>query len=329
LIIYVNRGIEMSKDRIRIFFASDIHGSDVCFKKFLNSAEFYKCDVAIIGGDITGKFIVPVYDLGNHYMCKIGGKEEILTNKEQLEKILQKIRDSGSYPYITTKEHWEAIIQDTSKMEQLFDELIKESIKRWIEYAEVKLKGKKAKYFIIPGNDDSYSIDSILYSSTVIINPNEKIVQLSDKFQMLSLGYSNITPWRCPRDISEEEIEEKINRLMENVNRDSQLIYNIHVPPYNSGIDLAPELDKDMKPKIGPGGQLMVIPVGSKAVRRSIEIYQPLIGLHGHVHEAKGFSKIGKTICFNPGSEYHNGILRGVLIQIENNKVKDFIFTSG
>jgi len=319
----------MSKDRIRIFFASDIHGSEICFKKFLNAAEFYKCDVIILGGDITGKFIVPVYDLGDHYICKIGGREEILTNREQLENNLQRIRDSGSYPYLTTRENWEDIIKDTSKMEQVFDELVKESIRKWINYAEIKLEGKKVKCFVMPGNDDSYSIDPILNQSTVIINPNEKVVEISDKIQMLSLGYSNITPWRCPRDISEEEIEEKITKLMGSIDRGSQLIYCIHVPPYDSGIDSAPELDENMKPKVGPGGQLMVMPVGSKAVRRSIEVYQPLLSLHGHIHEARGFTKIGKTMCFNPGSEYHEGILRGVLIQIENNKVKDFIFTSG
>ena len=319
----------MSKDRIRIFFASDIHGSEICFKKFLNAAEFYKCDVIILGGDITGKFIVPVYDLGDHYICKIGGREEILTNREQLENNLQRIRDSGSYPYLTTRENWEDIIKDTSKMEQVFDELVKESIRKWINYAEIKLEGKKVKCFVMPGNDDSYSIDPILNQSTVIINPNEKVVEMSDKIQMLSLGYSNITPWRCPRDISEEEIEEKITKLMGSIDRGSQLIYCIHVPPYDSGIDSAPELDENMKPKVGPGGQLMVMPVGSKAVRRSIEVYQPLLSLHGHIHEARGFTKIGKTMCFNPGSEYHEGILRGVLIQIENNKVKDFIFTSG
>jgi Icc-related predicted phosphoesterase len=319
----------MSKDRIRIFFASDIHGSEICFKKFLNAAEFYKCDVIILGGDITGKFIVPVYDLGDHYICKRGGREEILTNREQLENNLQRIRDSGSYPYLTTRENWEDIIKDTSKMEQVFDELVKESIRKWINYAEIKLEGKKVKCFVMPGNDDSYSIDPILNQSTVIINPNEKVVEISDKIQMLSLGYSNITPWRCPRDISEEEIEEKITKLMGSIDRGSQLIYCIHVPPYDSGIDSAPELDENMKPRVGPGGQLMVMPVGSKAVRRSIEVYQPLLGLHGHIHEARGFTKIGKTMCFNPGSEYHEGILRGVLIQIENNKVKDFIFTSG
>lgn len=319
----------MSKDRIRIFFTSDIHGSEVCFKKFLNAAEFYKSDFIILGGDITGKFIVPVYDLGDHYVCKLGGKEEILNNKELLEKYLQKIRDSGSYPYVTSRENWEDIVQDMSKMERIFDELVKESIKRWIEYAEVKLEGKKTKCFIMPGNDDSYSIDSIIDLSTIITNPNEKVVQLSDKIQMLGLGYSNITPWKCPRDISEEEIEDKITRLMDKVDRGSQILYCIHVPPYDSGIDSAPELDENMKPKVGPGGQLMVVPVGSKAVRRNIEVYQPLLSFHGHIHEARGFSKIGRTICFNPGSEYHEGILRGVLVQIENNKVKDFIFTSG
>ncbi len=319
----------MSNDRIRIFFASDIHGSEVCFKKFLNAGEFYKCDVIILGGDITGKFIVPVYDFGDYYVCKVGGREEVLKSKEELERTLQKIRDLGSYPYLTNRELWDNIVKDSSKMEEVFNKLVIESVERWIKYAEAKLSNKKVKCYIMPGNDDSYSIDSVLDSSNVIVNPNEKIIHLTDKVQMLSLGYSNITPWKCPRDIPEEEIEEKIARLMNKVDRNSILLYCIHVPPYDSGIDSAPELDENMKPRVGPGGQLMVKPVGSKAVRKSIEIHQPLLSLHGHIHEARGFSKIGKTLCFNPGSEYHEGILRGVLIQLEKNKIRDFIFTSG
>ena len=103
----------------------------------------------------------------------------------------------------------------------------------------------------------------------------------------------------------------------------------MHVPPYDSGIDSAPELDENMRPKLGPGGQVMITPVGSTAVRKAIESYQPMLSLHGHVHEARGFVKIGKTLCLNPGSEYLEGILRGVLIQIDKGKVRDFIFTSG
>jgi len=319
----------MPGDRLRIFFASDIHGSDLCFRKFVNAAEFYKSDVIILGGDITSKFIVPVYDLGGHYRFKIGGRGETVLDSSQLESGLQRIRDSGSYPYITTREQWEDIVQDDSKMEKVFEELAVQSVKKWIRLAGARLKDKKVKCFIMSGNDDIYPIDKVIESSDVVVNPNEKVVELSGGVQMLSLGYSNPTPWRCPRDISEGELEIKIDKLMGEVDKDSQLVYCIHVPPYGSGIDSAPELDENMKPRVGPGGQLVLAPVGSKIVRNRIEVHQPLLSLHGHVHEARGFAKIGRTVCFNPGSEYHEGILRGVLIQVENGKIKDFVFTSG
>ncbi|MEM3907470.1 MAG: metallophosphoesterase [Nitrososphaerota archaeon] len=319
----------MTNNKLRIFFISDIHGSEVCFKKFINSVDVYKSDVIILGGDITGKFIVPIYDYGNYYKLRIDKEEQLITNREELERSIQKIKDSGSYPYITTKEVWGNLVQDRDKMDEIFNELVIESVRGWINYAEKKLNGKNVKCYIMPGNDDSYAIDRILSSSDIIINPNEKIVQLSDKLEMLSLGYSNITPWKCPRDISEEELESKIIKLMSNISAGVDVIFNIHVPPYDSGIDSAPELNENMRPKVGPGGQLVLIPVGSRAVRKCIETFRPLLGLHGHVHEARGFSRINKTLCFNPGSEYHEGILRGVLIQIDKNKVKDYIFTSG
>ena len=314
--------------KLRIFFASDVHGSEVCFKKFINAAEFYKADVLIMGGDLTGKFIIPIFKIGSGYQAKFAGEEYSLKEQE-LGKFLQRVRDSGYYPYLTTKEEWDDLVNDESKMNALFIELMKESVRRWIEYAESKLRGKGVKCYIMPGNDDNPAIDEILNSSDIIENPHEKVVEIADGLKMLSLGYSNITPWKCPRDIPEEELEKKIEKLMSEVGEGGELIYNIHVPPYASGIDEAPELDENMRPKLGPGGQVMVSPVGSKAVRRAIEKYQPMMGLHGHIHEAKGFAKIGRTICFNPGSEYQEGILRGVLIQIDKGRVRDFIFTSG
>jgi len=314
--------------KLRIFFASDVHGSEVCFKKFINAAEFYKADVLIMGGDLTGKFIIPIFKTGSEYQAKFAGEEYSLKERE-LGKFLQRVRDSGYYPYLTTKEEWDDLVNDESKMNALFVELMKESIRRWIEYAESKLRGKGVKCYVMPGNDDHPAIDEILNSSDTIENPHEKVVEIADDLKMLSLGYSNITPWKCPRDIPEEELEKKIEKLMSEVGEGGELIYNIHVPPYASGIDEAPELDENMRPRLGPGGQVMVSPVGSKAVRRAIEKYQPMMGLHGHIHEAKGFAKIGRTICFNPGSEYQEGILRGVLIQIDKGRVRDFIFTSG
>lgn len=319
----------MSNTSLRIFFASDIHGSELCFKKFINTVDVYKSEVIILGGDITGKFIIPIYNHGNHYEFRFGKENYSTSNRDELERYLQRIKASGSYPYITSKEDWENLINDRTKLDEIFNNLVIESIQGWIEYAEKKLAGKNVKCLIMPGNDDSYVIDPILNASEIVINPNEKVIKLSDRLEVLSLGYSNITPWRCPRDISEEEIASKMANLMSKVDAGSEIIYNIHVPPFDSGIDSAPELNNDMRPKVGPGGQLMMTPVGSRTVRKYIELYQPLLGLHGHVHEGRGFSKIGRTICFNPGSEYHEGILRGVLIQLDKNKVRDYIFTSG
>ncbi|MEM0506686.1 MAG: hypothetical protein QXW58_05475 [Thermosphaera sp.] len=319
----------MSNTRLRIFFASDIHGSDLCFRKFINAADTYRCEVIILGGDITGKFITPIFDRGDHYEFKLGKENYSVSSKDELEKYLYRIKASGSYPFITSKEEWQNLMSERTKMDEIFNNLVLESIREWIGFAERKLSGKNVKCLIMPGNDDSYVIDPILNASEIVINPNEKVIQLSDKLEVLSLGYSNITPWRCPRDIPEEEIESKMASLMSKVDAEAEVIYNIHVPPFDSGIDSAPELDDNMRPKVGPGGQLLMTPVGSRVVRKYVESYQPLLGLHGHVHEGRGFSRIGRTMCFNPGSEYHEGILRGVLIQLDKNKVKDYIFTAG
>lgn len=315
--------------KLRLFFVTDIHGSDVCFKKFINSVDVYKAQVLIIGGDITGKSIVPIFNKGSSYEVDFMGEKHEVSNETSLREIVKRIRNSGSYVYFTTKKEWEEIIDKPTEMEKLFNELVVASLKEWIDFAENKLKGKGVICLIQPGNDDSYAIDSVLNSSSVILNSNEKVLELAPSLKVLSLGYSNPTPWNCPRDISEKELSDKIDKLIQEAKSGETLIFNIHVPPFGTGIDDAIELDENMRPKMGPGGIIFKKPVGSTAVREAIMKYQPLLSLHGHIHESKGFYKLGKTLCVNPGSEYQEGILRGVLIQLSENKVKDFLFTSG
>lgn len=315
--------------KLRLFFSTDIHGSDICFRKFINSAEFYKAQVIILGGDITGKALIPIFRKGSRYEAMLWGKKHELNNEDKLRAFNRRIRNSGYYTYITNEEEWRELVNKPKEMEKIFNEIIRTSVREWIEYADRKLRNKRVMCLIQPGNDDSYIIDDILNSSSTIVNPNERVLELSSSLKVLSLGYSNITPWKCPRDIPEEELKEKIEKLMQNVDSSDTLIFNIHVPPFGTGIDEAPELDENMRPKIGPGGVILTKPVGSIAVREAILKYQPLLGLHGHIHEAKGFGKLGRTLCINPGSEYQEGILRGVLIQLSGNKIRDFIFTSG
>ena len=316
------------KNKIRIFFATDIHGSAVCFRKFINAADFYKAQVIILGGDLTGKALIPIFDKGTHYEAEFLGEKIVLNNEKELEKTIKRIRDMGCYTYLTAEDNWQKLKENPNELERIFSKTVKESIKEWISYAEKKLENKDVICLIQPGNDDSYEIDELL-NSKIVINSNEKVIPIGENLVVLSLGYSNITPWKCPRDIPEEELRKKIDQLIERIDSNPEIIFNIHVPPCGTGIDEAPELDDQMRPKVGPGGQILTKPVGSTAVREAILEYQPLLSLHGHIHEAKGFAKLGRTLCINPGSEYHDGILKGVLIQITNNKIRDFIFTSG
>jgi len=69
--------------------------------------------------------------------------------------------------------------------------------------------------------------------------------------------------------------------------------------------------------------------VGSTAVRKAIETHQPMLGLHGHIHDSKGMCRIAKTLCLNPGSEYVDGVLRGIIVDLDESKVRDYLFTSG
>ena len=83
-------------------------------------------------------------------------------------------------------------------------------------------------------------------------------------------------------------------------------------------IDQAPKLDEKAQVKIRYGSPEMV-PVGSKSVRQAMEEYQPLLGLHGHIHESTGLERIGRTLCVNPGSSYMQGMLNAFVIDLPEN----------
>jgi Icc-related predicted phosphoesterase len=137
---------------------------------------------------------------------------------------------------------------------------------------------------------------------------------------MISLDYVNPTPWDTPREDSEKGLGKRIDKLVAKLGDPGEAIFNLHAPPYGTMLDLAPELDGNKKP-VTVAGQVNFVHVGSKAVREAIEKYQPLIGLHGHIHESAGHDKIGDTTVVNPGSEYGEGILRGYIVEIADSRV--------
>ncbi|MBS7658998.1 metallophosphoesterase [Candidatus Bathyarchaeota archaeon] len=315
----------------RIFYATDLHGSEKCFMKLLRAGEVYKPNVIIVGGDITGKMIIPIIKQSDgYYKVNYLGVDKILKNEEEIKRIEQLIKDGGNYPYLTNEKEIEELTINKGLVESLFLKLMVERVENWLKVAEEKLKNKNIKLFITPGNDDSLEIDTIFekYNFINVMNPEGKVVEIDGYHEMISTGYSNVTPWKCPRDISEEELEKKIEIMISNVKNVKNAIFNFHCPPYDSGLDTAPKLNENFKPVTGADGFKM-IPVGSIAVRKAIEKYQPLLGLHGHIHESRGVRVIGRTLCINPGSEYGEGILRGAIVNLEKDKVKGYMLTSG
>jgi Icc-related predicted phosphoesterase len=315
--------------KLRIFYTSDLHGSERCFKKFINAARIYKASVLVVGGDLTGKRIVPIIRQADEtYKMRFLGEDVLLKNEKELEKAKKQIKSVGYYVHIGNESEMRILREDEKKLQETFAKSMKETIADWVKFAEEKLKGSNVKLYMMPGNDDDYSIDPLLEDHDIIVNPSEKVVTINDH-EMLSLGYANITPWQCPRDITEEELGSKIEALASKMSRMDRAVFNTHVPPYKTTIDLAPELDEKFRPKAAGGGGVVMGNVGSTAVRRAIEAHQPLLGLHGHIHDSKGMCRIGRTLCLNPGSEYVDGILRGVIVDIEGSQVRDYLFTSG
>jgi len=316
--------------RTRIFFTSDIHGSHTIFVKFLNAAKFYKADVIIAGGDITGKMIVPILELpGGKYKAHYLNSETIINTKEELAKFKKLLHSAGYYMHQTDQIEMEEFRKDPKKIDDLFLRLMLERVKNWVDIADEKLRGTQVKCFVMPGNDDRHEIDEVLKRSQCMINPEGTVQQIDSNHEMISTGHANMTPWRCPRDISEEELEAKIEGMATMLKKPTNAVFCFHVPPYNTLLDIAPVLDGNLKPQMEPGGSFKMGPAGSTSVRRAIERHQPVLGLHGHIHESRAAAKLGGTLCLNPGSEYGEGILRGAVVELDEKKVKDYAFTQG
>jgi Icc-related predicted phosphoesterase len=313
----------------RVFFVTDVHGSERCFKKFLNAGKFYKANVVMLAGDITGKMIVPIVKQPDDtYLSSYAGSDVRCKSESDVKDLEKSIRDSGYYPYLTEPNEMASLETDKNKVNQLFTKLMVDTVVRWVQMAEERLRDTGIKCFVSPGNDDRWEVDEALNRSKTIINPEEKVVEVDQHHEMITLGLTNHTPWKSPREFEETELAERIDKMASGVKNMNDCIFNFHCPPYGTIIDAAPKLDETLKPVLS-GGQIVMAPAGSTAVRDAIEKYQPLAGFHGHIHESKGVTSIGRTKCFNPGSEYGEGVLRGLLVDLTEKGIKSYLFTSG
>jgi len=317
--------------KTRIYYCCDIHGSDVCFRKALNIARYdlYKAGVMIVGGDLTGKMIVPIVNQANgSYSCTFLESTHILRSEKEIAEMQKAIADAGFYAHIGEPQEIEDLKKDRQKFNALINELIIARMEEWMRIADERLDSLSVQFFMLPGNDDNPKCGEIINVAKHVKNPDGRVVNIDGFHEMISSGASNITPWKTPGDYPEEELERRLEAMMSAVTNPGNCILNLHVPPYDSGLDVAPKLDENLKPVL-VGGEVMRIPVGSTAVRKMIEKYQPKLGLFGHIHESGGETYIGKTLCVNPGSEYSEGILRGYVVEIDEKGVRQFYRVEG
>jgi len=308
----------------KIFFVTDIHGSNLCFRKYLNALKVYNVDVGILLGDLTGKMLIPLIEkAGGGWETTLMGQKTEAHTSDELGRLKKTIEMMGYYWVHLTPDEFQTYKADPVKLDALFNQLMFARLKEWIGLADERLKGSTYKVYMAAGNDDHLDVDKVIEDSAVIVNCNNKNVLVGDH-EMITFSWTNPTPWNTPREKPDSELEPMLEDLISTVKEKPNSIFNFHAPPYGFALDLAPELTADLIQAAD-----RKIHVGSRAVAKMIEKYQPLIGLHGHIHESRGAQKIRRTLIVNPGSEYSEGILKGVVIILEKEKVKDYIFTSG
>ncbi len=313
---------------LKLFFATDVHGSETTFRKWLNAAQHYGADVLLMGGDLTGKMLVPIVrERDGSHTARFEGAEVRVDDDRGLAELERALRQRGYYTQRMTPEE-RAQYQTPEQVEELFRTHMAEVLEGWVGLADERLDPGKTPAIWMPGNDDLEFIDDYVNKSTAIRNGDGRVIEIDD-YYVLSVGNANVTPWNCPRDVTEDVLAQKIDELAAQVPDMSRCIFNVHAPPWGSNLDLAPELDEDFKPTMEAGG-LKMIPVGSTAVLEAIRKWQPLLSLHGHIHECSAGIKIGRTLCINTGSEYHEGVLRGSLVILDPKKgVKNYALTVG
>jgi Icc-related predicted phosphoesterase len=312
----------------KCYYASDIHGSELLWRKFLNAGKFYGVDVLIMGGDIAGKAVVPIVRRdGAFYAPEIAGEQAF--GEDELPLLERRIRDRGLYPHQMTADEVASTHGDQAATDALFLEVMKSTLARWLEMAAERLDPARTRLYVMLGNDDEPVLREILAASPAVVDPEDIVVDLGDGIQMMSCGFANPTPWHSPREMPEEQLRAHLERLVAQLDDPSRAVFNLHVPPIRTSLDTAPVVSADLAPVI-QGGSVLMGSAGSDAVRAVIETYQPLIALHGHIHESRGVAKLGRTVCVNPGSEYSEGVLHGALLEFDGKKgLKRYQLTSG
>ena len=315
-------------DKVVIFFASDLHGSNICFKKFVNGAKFYGANVLVMGGDLTGKAMIPLCEQpdGTHLAFQTG-ETVTLRTQEEIDTFIKSNGNKGFYPTVITEDEYQVLRADPDAQHELFKKLVVERVAEWCDYAGQILDGKDIPFITAPGNDDFFEIDDVLDRAPHVRYHEMEVTEVRG-YEMLHCGGSTKTPWDTEREFTEEEYRARFDEIVPQVENMDRCIFNVHVPPYGTVLDQCPKLDENLQVVFEMGNPVSMH-AGCKVLYDVIERNSPLLGIHGHIHEGRGSIKIGKTVCVNPGSVYPEGILQGVLITLQDGEVRSVQLTQG
>lgn len=309
----------------KIFFSVDVHGANSVWRKWLKVPEMYDVQALLFCGDLTGKSLVPfIKEKNGTHKAFYFGKNFTLRTDNEIKEMEKRIKDAGAYTMRTDPDEVEELQKNPKKVESLMLDMIKKRLDNWMQQLLDTIDVQQVDAIVMPGNDDDFLADDVIssYRSEGIVWCLDEVVDIVG-IPMISLDYVNPTPWDTPREDSERGMKKRIKKLVQKLDNPSSSIFNFHAPPHGTMLDLAPELDTNKKP-VTIAGQVNFEHVGSTAVYHAIEKYQPLIGLHGHIHESYGHDQIGNTPVVNPGSEYGEGILRGYIIEVDGGLINNY-----
>ena len=304
-----------------VYFVSDLHGSSLCFRKFVNSTKVYKPTVLILGGDVAGKAIQSIVKAPNNtYRCEFIGTRYEIENEQELQNLERLIADHGYYPYRAEPGELEAMEADGT-LDDLFYRLMRDRLAEWLDIADTRLRPQGVPLYLMLGNDDPPELAEMLDRAPWGVHAEGKVVQLDDEHEMISWGYANTTPWHTYREQDEQQLAAAYAAMADQLERPERAVFNLHPPPYATQLDDAPALDDDLRVQ-AVLGQVQYQAVGSTAVRDIEAERQPLVGLHGHIHESSGIRRLGKRrgVILNPGSDYSTGALNGALVSLQKDR---------
>jgi Icc-related predicted phosphoesterase len=305
-----------------IYFVTDLHGSSLCFRKFINASRVYKPTVMVLGADLAGKAIQPIVKgpAGTWEATFVGTRYRIEEGPE-LEELEKLIADHGYYPYRAEPGELETL-EAAGKLDQLFLGLMRKRLTEWLDLADQRLRPLGIPLYLMLGNDDPEGLGDLLDAAPWGTHAEGKVVWVDDQHEMISWGYSNPTPWHTFREQDEEHLAAAYKSMADQLQTPERAIFNLHPPPLGTQLDEAPQLDANFQVQ-ATFGQVNMVAVGSRAVREIEVERKPMLGLHGHIHEASGIRRLGdrKTLILNPGSDYTTGALLGSLVTVDRDKV--------